>query len=744
MIRYFREKQQEQGKETTYETRCPYCSVQCSMSLLEERIVKRNRFKAIPNKQDPTSEGRLCIKGFQAHQHAIHRDRLRYPLLKVDGEWMRISWDLALEILSEKIEKTQQEAGKDAVAVYGGGSLTNEEAYLLGKFARVVLKTKYIDYNGRYCMSSAAAAANATFGIDRGITNELSEVEEAECIILAGTNIAECQPTLMPYFRRAKKKGASLIVIDPRETGTTKLADLHIQGKPGMDGAIAVAMLKVLLDEGMIDEEFIQNRTTGFEDVRKQMTSYSLQELASTAGVSVETIQEAARRFGKAETGMVFTARGVEQQASGTSDVRQYLHLLLATGKIGRRGCGYGAITGQGNGQGGREHGLKADQLPGYRSIENKADRQYVASVWGIEENELPRKGVSAYELFAKVKEGAIRTMLIMGSNPVVSSPNQSEVKRALTQLDFLVCVDMFISETAEYADLLLPTTSYLEDEGTMTNLEGRVVHRPAQRVPFGEAKHDWQILCAIAKALGQSHGFLFEKVEEIFAELCLASKGGIADYSGLSYERIKEKGILWPCPNTEHPGTGRLFEKSFYTNDGKARFGSAIIPQQKEKESRKYPYLLTTGRVMNHYLSGVQTRRSEALFERAKEPFAEIHPETGASLGIQEGELIKISTVYGKAIVKAKLSEAIRKDTVFVPFHWGGAQSINRTTCDMLDPVSRMPAFKRTACAIQKMIEADGKNGYSKQKRTSQVKEDAKTVPDPVAAHRSAENVRV
>ncbi|WP_216828794.1 assimilatory nitrate reductase catalytic subunit NasC [Alkalihalobacterium elongatum] len=695
LIQYFREKQMKQSSEQVMKGRCPYCSMQCSMELIEEHIIERKRFKVKPNKQDPTSEGRLCIKGLQAHQHAINTERVKYPLLKIDGEWVRISWELALEMIAEKFSSLQQEYGHHSIGVYGGGSLTNEEAYLLGKFARVGLQTKYIDYNGRFCMSAAASAANATFGIDRGMTNGLTEIQDAKCIILAGTNIAECQPTIMPYFRKAKKNGAFIIAIDPRETATTKMTDLHIKVKPGTDANLAMGLLKVLVDERYCDETFIAERTKNFDEVKQQISSISLTEIANHCGISKEEIMEAARQYGKAETGMIFTARGVEQHTNGYETVRHFLNIVLATGKIGRHACGYGAITGQGNGQGGREHGQKADQLPGYRSIENDEDRKYVASVWEVDEADLPRKGVSAYELIEKIDEEEVKALFLMGSNPVVSSPNAIFVEKALEKLNFLVVVDMFVSETARMADLILPTTSYLEDEGTMTNLEGRVVYRHAERKAPKEVKHDWEILCELAKVLGKEEKFNYQNVEEIFNELRKASKGGIADYYGITYERVKDGGVFWPCPKEGHPGTTRLFEKSFHTKDGLAEFNVNKKLKEKEKITEEFPLILTTGRLMEHYLTGVQTRRSQELFERSKQPYVEIHPETAKDYGIEDDMLVRIESKRGSVLVKSKFTDRIRRDTLFVPFHWGDFQCINRVTNPALDPVCRMPEFK-------------------------------------------------
>lgn len=707
LLKYFRMKQQEVQSVKRYDTQCPFCSVQCKMQLIEQSIVSSKKYTTV-GKDNPTSEGRLCIKGMNAHQHTLNKDRIKYPLLKKDGEFVRISWEEALNHIKEKFTKIQAEDGVNALSVYGSASISNEEAYLLGKFARVALKTKYIDYNGRLCMSAAASAASQTFGMDRGLTNSLSEIPFTRCMILAGTNIAECQPTLMPYFEKAKENGAYMIAIDPRETATTKLADLHLKVRPGTDAALANGILKVIIDENLIDHTFIQKRANGFTDVKEYVSSLNLEEIAELTGVPSHQIRKAATMFGKEESGMIFTARGVEQQTDGSAAVRNFLNILIATGKIGKANSGYGAITGQGNGQGAREHGQKADQLPGYRLIENEEHRSHIASIWGINQDELPRKGVSAYEMIEKIDEGEITGMFLMCSNPIVSNPNANFVKKALGKLKFLVVVDMFVSETARLADLILPTSSYLEDVGTMTNLEGRITLREASFPPPGEVKHDWQIICDIAHVLGKGEYFSFVSAEEIFNELRVASRGGTADYYGITYERLrKEGGILWPCPDLEHKGTNRLFETSFAQPDGKAAMvvvtNNPIVA--KEQPSIEFPLYLTTGRVMSHYLTGVQTRKSSSLAARNFESFMEIHPTTAVKYDIEDNTLVKIESKRGSIVIRSKWSETIRHDTVFVPFHWADSQNVNRLVSKDLDPTCKMPGFKVSAVKVEPIV---------------------------------------
>ncbi|SFE17613.1 assimilatory nitrate reductase catalytic subunit [Paenibacillus algorifonticola] len=685
------------------DTQCPFCSVQCKMRVEEERSAAgRFSYKvtAIPN---AASEGRLCVKGMNAHQHTLHRERLVHPLIRREGKLVQATWEEALDLVSSRFQALQAEHGTDSVALYGGGSLTNETSYLLGKFARVGLRTRYIDYNGRFCMSAAASAGSKTFGIDRGLTNQLKEIERSECLILAGTNIAECQPTLMPYFTKAKENGATLIVIDPRMTGTAELADIHLQVKPGMDAALVNGMLKVIFDEGLIDRGFIRSRTKGFAELEQHVRALNLADIAESTGVPEALIRLAALAFGEAKTGMVFTARGVEQHADGHLAVRNFLNMVLATGKIGREGCGYGAVTGQANGQGGREHGQKADQLPGYRLIENEHDRAYVASVWGIRPEELPGKGVSAYEMMEMVHREEIKALLVMGSNPIVSNPNATLVEEGLTKLDFTVVADMFLSETALLADVVLPISAYLENTGTMTNLEGRVLLREAGRSAPGEARHDWQVLCELASRLGRGDYFAFENSEQIFNELRLASKGGLADYYGITYDRLrKEEGIYWPCPSLDHPGTKRLFEKSFAHEDGLAAFQTVTSDSPAEKADHEYPLLMTNGRQLSHYLTGVQTHRSPTLEARNVENHLEIHPHTARKYRIEDFSLVAVQSKRGVVILRCKVTDSIREDTVFIPMHWGGVQNVNRATSPQLDPFCKMPDFKTSAVSIR------------------------------------------
>lgn len=688
---------------------CCYCSMQCGVDLI--RTDNELGWEIKPSPDFPVATGRLCQKGLHALGHVVHEERLLLPMrrktpLSSGASWQASSWVDALEDISSRIMTIQQRYGHDAVSVFGGGSLTNEVCYLLGKFTRVALKSKYVDYNGRYCMSSAAAAQNRAFGVDRGLSIPLDDIPLAKYIILAGTNIAECQPTMTPYLLAAKKQKAIIVTIDPRQTMTSKIADIHVNLQPGFDSVFVNGLIHVILKENLYDRAFVESHTSGIEEVRQAVEHFSPETVALYTGIPKEVTRTIARGFAKAETGIVLTARGLEQQVNGVEHTLSYINLCLLTGKIGKPGCGFGPVTGQANGQGGREHGQKADQLPGYRMIDDPEARRHVAAVWGIEPEELPGKGVSAYELFGKIHDGEIKAMIVLGSNPLVSSPNSTRVAEALQKLELLVVIDMFETETAAYAHWLLPGSSFLETEGTLTNLEGRVFHRPrAFHVP-GEVMEDYKLIGKLAEKLGQGQYFQYDSPEAVFEELCRASAGGKADYSGMSYERLEQnQGLFWPCPDKDHPGTPRMFEDgSFYHPDKRAKLHGITPGMPAETTDQHYPYILTTGRLSSHYLSGAQTRRTAALMKKAPLPVAEIHTSVAERILLRTGDRVRLTTRRGSLILDFKITADIHPTTIFVPFHWGGKQSINALTNDALHPISRMPEFKICAVRIERV----------------------------------------
>src|SRR5687768_671154 len=553
-------------------------------------------------------------------------------------------------------------------------------------------------------MSSAAAGASKALGIDRGLPFPLDDIPHAEAILLVGGNLAETMPPIMRYFEAQQRNGGALIVADPRRSPTAEWAKLHLALRPGTDTALANGLVHLLIRESLIDRTYIDNRTEGFEDVKRLAAAYWPERVEAITGVPQAQLIETARMVGRAKTAMVLTARGAEQHSKGVDNVLSFINVALTVGAVGKRFSGYGTITGQGNGQGGREHGQKADQLPGYRRIDDPEARRHLAAVWGISESDLPGPGKSAYELIDSAGEqDGIRALLVIGSNPIVSAPNATHVSRRLERLDFLAVTDFFLSETAAIADVVLPSAQWAEEDGTITNLEGRVIRRRRALDPPGQARTDIEMLCSLARALGKSSMFAFESARDVFEELREATRGGPADYSGISYERLdREDGVFWPCPSEEHPGTPRLFEQTFLTANGRARFHAIEYSGPAELPDERFPLYLTTGRVLAHYQSGTQTRRVTSLMEAAPRPVAEIHPHVAKRHGLTDGGAVRVRTRRGSAIFTTRITADIRTDTVFVPFHWPGEASANRVTNDALDPISRMPEFKVCAARLE------------------------------------------
>ncbi|GGF25992.1 assimilatory nitrate reductase catalytic subunit [Halobacillus andaensis] len=690
-------------------THCSYCGMQCGMHIRVNE--KTGKIAGVEPRYDwPVTNGKLCPKGVTAYQQIDHKERIKRPLIKKNGKFVESSWEEALSLIEEKFTETQAKHGKDALSVFGGVSMTNEKCYLVGKYARVALGTRFIDYNGRFCMSSAAGGFIKTFGVDRGSTLPWPELEHSDCFLIAGSNTAECHPTSIQWFWKARDKGAKMIVIDPRETPTARIADVHIDLKPGTDSALANGLLHLIIKEGYVDEKYVAERCNNYKELQESVETFTPEYTAEITGVAVEKIIKAARMYGASKRSVVMFARGVEQQSKGVDNVTLYTSLALLRGQIGKFASGVATFTGQGNGQGGREHGQKADLLPGYRKLTDPEAVKYISNVWGIDPKDMPKPGVSAFEMFDEVQKGNIRAMHVICSNPAVSAPHTEYVWDSFKKLDFMVVNDFFLSETAEFADVVLPATTWAEDEGTTTNLEGRVIHIRKVTEPRHESKPDWMILSEIAKRMGKGKHFQYETPKQIFEELRIATKGGKADYHGITYDRIdREDGVFWPCPEEDHPGTPTMFKERFATPDGKANLPVVAWKEPGETPTKKYPHILTTGRVVYHYLSGTQTRRIDFLMEQCPLPYVEMHPEMASQYNMQEGETIQLTTARSSMKTEVKLTKAIRKDTLFIPYHWGKELAVNQLTNPCLDPISRMPEFKVCAVKIEKIYEQEG-----------------------------------
>ncbi|GAB4084683.1 molybdopterin oxidoreductase family protein [Myceligenerans cantabricum] len=782
------------------DTHCPYCALQCGMSLAPGTPPGAGGRHHLPvtvtPREFPTNRGGLCQKGWTSASVLTAADRLTTPLVRRsllpsapqeasardhavvgDGDLttaqddvggqagaedplVPVSWGTVLDLVAGRLAALRQEHGPGSVAVFGGGGLTNEKAYALGKFARTVLQTPNIDYNGRFCMSSAAAGANRSLGADRGLPFPLADLGGADVVLLLGSNLAETMPPAVQHLAGAREAGrrgtGGLVVVDPRASATARLTDdgagVHLQPVPGTDMVVLLALLHVILAESLADREYLAERVTGFDDVARSVAAWWPERAETVCGVPAGELRHVARMLAGAAPAhggrgaYVLTGRGVEQSTQGTATVTATINLALTLGLVGREGSGYGAITGQGNGQGGREHGQKSDQLPGYRKIDDPAAREHVAGVWGVTPGSLPGPGKPAVQLLRSlgVSDGP-RALLVHGSNLVVSAPDAGSVADRLRSLDLLVVCDFVPSETALLADVVLPVTQWAEEEGTMTSLEGRVIRRRRAVDAPGEVRSELWVLAELARRLGTAGETAPGSVTfstdpaEVFDELARASRGGVADYSGLSHARLDADetaagpGFFWPVPATparaawsepaaprdlpvpgstpgetqDHPGTPRLFLDGFPTPDGRAR----MIPVDHDGPSDDVrpgaPLYLVTGRVLQHYQSGAQTHRVADLERIVPEPYIELHPVLGFRVGVPDGARARLTTARGFVEATARWTDAVRPDTVFMPFHWSGTGSVNRVTTDATDPISGMPEFK--VCAVEITPVPDG-----------------------------------
>jgi assimilatory nitrate reductase catalytic subunit len=703
-------------------THCCFCGQQCGLQLKvkDEQVIGFE-----PWTEFPFNQGMLCPKGVRRYLQGSHPDRLltayRRDPSAPDG-FAPLPYEEAIGRVAGEIERIQRESGPDAFAVLSGASLTIEKAYLMGKFARVCLKTANIDYNGRLCMVSAGAGNKKAFGVDRG-ANPWSDIPKAELIWISGANVAECAPITTNYVWQAREHGAKVIVVDPRITPLARTCDLFLPVKPGRDVALFNGILHLMIENDWLDHEFIREHTVGIEAVAEHVKEWTPRRTAEVTGIAERAIRRAAELWGTARSSFLMHARGIEHHSHGVQNVLGAINIVLASGRIGREGCGYATITGQANGQGGREHGQKCDQLPGMRDIANPEHRAIVAKVWGVEPESLPGPGVDAYEIFREIDRGKIKGLLSICFNPKVSLPDNAFVARMLEKLEFYVAIDFFLNETARHADVVLPGSLHEEDEGIVTSAEGRVIKINKAVACPGEARQDWRIIQEIAAALGRSHGFTFQEPREILDELRRATAGGIADYSGVTYEKVeRQNGVFWPCPSDDHSGTPRLFEAGswnpvakgagpFYFPDGKARFNVATDTPPAEEVDEEYPLILTTGRVVSQFLSGTQTRRIGPLVDQYPEPRIELHPRLAERLGIADGDWATAESRRGSCTLRAQVVTTIRPDTIFIPYHWGGAKSANQLTNAAQDPISKIPEYK--VCAVR-LSRADAPPAYA------------------------------
>lgn len=664
---------------------CVYCGCGCGLEL----GVRDNRIVRVRGTRDHVvCRSSLCVKGRFGLDFVGAADRLKEPLIRRNGTLEPASWDEALSLVAEKFSRIRKDHGADALAGLSSAKCSNEENYVFQKFIRATLGTNNVDHCARLCHASTVAGLAKAFG-SGAMTNSIDELEFADCIFVTGSNTSEAHPIIAMRINWAVKRGAKLIVADPRAIDITRYANLHIRQKSGTDVALFNAMLNVIITEDLADEEFIRTRTEGFEEVRQCVAECTPEWAEQITGIPAQDIREAARIYAKAGKASIVYSMGITQHTTGTDNVLALANLAMITGNVGRESTGVNPLRGQNNVQGACDLGALPNVYPGYQNVEDPGTRAKFEKAWDAK---LPEKnGLTVTEIVNGAGEGTIKGVYIMGENPMVSDPNLNHVKDAFEKLEFLVVQDIFLTQTAEMADVVLPACSFAEKEGTFTNTERRVQLSEKALDPPGQARDDWAIVCDISGRMGRPMNYAGPS--EIMDEIASVSP----IYGGIFYDRLKPDGLQWPCSDRNHPGTAWLHRDSFKRGLGK--FHPTPFREADETPDEEYPYLLTTGRYLYHWHTRTMTGRVAGLEEICPPVPFEIHPADACREKIAHGQLMEISSRRGKLQAKAVITERSPQGSIFMAFHFPEG-SANLLTNDALDPVAKIPEYK--VCAVR------------------------------------------
>ena len=670
-------------------TVCPYCGAGCSFFVAVERE-RAVGIEYMPG--HPVGEGALCSKGNASLEILHHQERLTSPLKRKGDGWAKITWDEAIGLVARGIGEAIRDYGPDSAAVLASSKCTNEENYLIQKLARL-LSTPHIDNCARLCHAPSVVGLNRTLGA-AGMTNPIPDIANSRCIFIIGSNLAENHPVISRWVHRAKDAGAVVIVADPRATHTSWMADIFLQLTPGTDVALLNGIAHQIIKEGLIDRGYIAERTGGFEEFEGSVGEYTPERAAEITGVPADEIIRAARAYASSPASTILYSMGITQHTTGTDNVQAVSNLALITGHLGRPGTGVMPLRGQNNVQGACDMGALAEFYPGYRRADDPGTIEFFSAAW--EAPALPGgPGLTAAEMIGAAASGDIRAMYIVGEDPANSDPSSRSVKRALEGLDFLVVQDIFMTATAQAADVVLPAAVWAEKEGSFTNTERRVQWSYKAVEPPGSALPDLEIICMVARSLGLD--FDYPDAASVLAEINMT----VPQYAGITRERLgKEGSLVWPCPSPDHPGTPILHSAGFRLADGRAAIVPVPYRPAAEAPSREYPLVLTTGRIALHHNAGSMTRRSPSLIGRVPDLFAEINPADAEELGIGDGDLVTVSTERGEAQAFARLTEGMKRGVVFMPFHFPGT---NILTSEAADPEARIPEFKVCACRVSR-----------------------------------------
>lgn len=666
-------------------TTCTYCGVGCGMYL----GVRDGKVMSVRGKREGTvNNGFLCVKGRFGFDFIHHEDRLKYPLIKKNGKFAEASWDEALELVATKLGGYKP----DELAVVSSAKCTNEDNYVAQKFARVVLKTNNVDHCARLCHAPTVAGLVQSFG-SGAMTNSISEFRDAGCIFAIGTNTTEAHPIIALELKRAVDNGARLIVANPREIDLVRWSYLWLQHNPGSDVALLMGMMRIIVEEGLLDQAFIDKRCENFDAFKVALKGFDLDSVARITGVPKEKIAEAARIYATKKPSAILYAMGITQHSHGTDNVIATANLAMLTGNIGKPASGVNPLRGQNNVQGACDMGALPNVYPGYQAVTDAKVKSKFEAAWGGSLS--PSVGLPVTEIVEAAYKGKIKAMYLIGENPLLSEPDITHAEEALDKLEFLVVQDIFLSETAKLADVILPGVSFAEKNGTFTNTERRVQRVRKAVEPIGESRADWEISCQVGKKMG-GKGFYFKNASQIMEEIASLTPS----YGGISYKRLEKGGLQWPCPTPEHPGTPILHTQQF--TRGKGQFIPLEYKPPMELPDKQYPLVLTTGRSLYHFHTGTMTRKVAGLNVLKKEGEVEINPADAAKLGIADGDRVKVVSRRGEVVTKANVTEVSPAGVVFMTFHFAESPA-NRLTNPALDPVAKIPEYKVCAVRVEK-----------------------------------------
>ena len=670
------------------QTTCSYCGVGCQLDLWthDGRIVNVTGSDAAPN------FGSTCVKGRFGHSYIQAGDRLTKPLIKRDGAFVETTWDEALDLVVARLGEMKSKHGADAIGGLSSATCTNEENYLFQKLMRAAIGTNNVDHCARLCHASTVAGLAAAFG-SGAMTNSIAELEYADCILVTGSNTTETHPVIAGLIKRAVRYGgAKLIVVDPRRIDLVKHATIWLRQRGGSDVAWITGMMGAILAEGLQDDAFIAERTEDFEAFRAVVEAFPLERASDISGIAADDIRAAARMYAAADAASIVYSMGITQHTHGTDNVLSLANLAMLTGSIGKASSGVNPLRGQNNVQGACDLGALPNVYPGYQKVTDEKVRAKFEAAWRRPLS--PDVGLTVVEMMHAAADGTLKGMLVMGENPMLSDPNLNHVEEALRSLDFFAVQDLFLTETAQLADVVLPAASFAETDGTFTNTERRVLLVNAAVEPPGEARPDWEVLCDLSTRLGHPMGY--ESPAEIMDEIAAVTP----IYGGVHHHRLAPDGLQWPCPTDDHPGTGFLHEGTF--SRGLGKFHPVEYRPSEELPDDEYPIVLSTGRVLQHFHTGSMSRRSDALNAYVGEAYVEIHPADLERIGVAEGEKVRVVTRRGEIVTKAVANGRVGEGAIFIPFHFVEAAA-NRLTNDALDPKAKIPELKVAACRIER-----------------------------------------